>query len=80
MRSVVLYLILVIYFYLLQMMLELSYDFQLNQESHSSMGDKERLNDNINYHHETLVLLLVISSKLAFFLDISYLNHSLVHI
>ena len=59
---------------------ELTDDFQLNQVSHFSMGDKERVNDNSNYHHETLVLLSVFSSKLACVLDISFLNHSLVHI
>ena len=38
------------------MMPEQTDDFQLNQVS---MGDKERVNDNSNYHNETFVLLLV---------------------
>ena len=48
------------------MMPEPTDDFQLNQGSHFSMGDKGRVNDNSNYHHETLVLLSVFSSKLAY--------------
>ena len=38
------------------------------QESHSSMGDTERLNNNSNYQHETFVLLLVYNLRQACFL------------
>ena len=39
------------------MMPEPTDDFQLNQVSHFSMGDKEGVNDNSNYHHQTRVIV-----------------------